>query len=97
MLKAIALEFSARILRRDQGDLLAKSLAYGLTQSDIEQVLGQGEAPEHMKDVLSLQYANQPQLNQFNKHQAIEVFARGPNDTGSPEVQCTLPNLHYLS
>lgn len=87
MLKAIAQEFSARILRRDQGDLLAKNLAYGLTQEDIVQILGDGEQQERLQEVASLQYANQSQLNQFNKHQAIEMFGRGKNDTGSPEVQ----------
>lgn len=41
-----------------------------------------------LENVLSLKYANQEQLNKFNKHQAIQHFARAPNDTGSPEVQC---------
>lgn len=97
MLKAIAQEFSARILRRDQGDLLAKNLAYGLTQEDIQQVLGEAENQERLQEVASLQYANQNQLNQFNKHQAIEMFARGKNDTGSPEVQGKLSLLYSFS
>lgn len=89
VLNSIAQEFSARIIRRNQGDQLAANLAYGLTESDVERVLGDGQASDVMKSVLSLKFADQKQINQFNKHQAIEMFSRGPNDTGSPEVQGT--------
>lgn len=40
-----------------------------------------------MEKILSLQFADQKHINQYNKQQAIKFFSRGQNDTGSPEVQ----------
>lgn len=66
---------------------LSRHLAYGVTGSDLKAIGGDNE---EMRRALSLHLASQPQLNQFNKHQAMALFARGPNDTGSPEVQAAI-------
>lgn len=41
-----------------------------------------------LRRLTSLTLQTRPALNRFNLHQARAYFARSPNDTGSPEVQC---------
>ncbi len=79
-------EFKSKIVSHlSEETQLSSNLAYSLSESDFERLMG--EIPGRLKELVSLKFANQSQLNQFNKHQAIKYFARAPNDTGSPEVQ----------
>lgn len=90
VLRSVASEFSNRIVKKNEGDKLAASLAYGLTDTDLSAVVGENALSEQLKTVLTLQYASQPELNKFNKLQAMKLFGRCPNDTGSPEVQAAI-------
>jgi small subunit ribosomal protein S15 len=49
-----------------------------------------------LKQLTGLTLQSKPQINRFNAHQARAFFARAPNDTGSPEVQCAMMTARML-
>lgn len=90
VLNSIANEFKSKlVLSPDDPSKLSEALGYGISESDLEKLQVDGEQYGGLQELLSLKYADQSQLNNYNKHQAIRYFARGVNDTGSPEVQGT--------
>lgn len=64
-------------------------LAFRIQESDL-QAAGAGEATRRL---LSLSMQCQSRLGQHLRQQAMALFCRGPNDTGSPEVQAALWTL----
>lgn len=64
-------------------------LAFRVQESDM-QAAGAGETARRL---LSLSMQCQSRLSQRLRQQAMSLFCRGPNDTGSPEVQAALWTL----
>lgn len=78
-----------QLLHPDTKTKTTESLAFRIQESDM-QAAGAGETTRRL---LSLSMQCQSRLSQQLRQQAMNLFCRGPNDTGSPEVQAALWTL----
>ncbi|PJF18941.1 Ribosomal protein subunit S28, partial [Paramicrosporidium saccamoebae] len=64
-----------------------EGLGFGLREQDLEAT---GANNQTMERLLSLEMNCQEELKKSKMQQAMEMFCRGVNDTGSPEVQAAV-------
>lgn len=80
-------ELVASYLTADQAN--SSALGYNLQPSDLTN-LGLESSDVALTRILSLEMCSPAHVRQYYLHAAMEMFARRPNDTGSPEVQAAL-------
>lgn len=71
-----------------------EGLAFGLQAEDLSTV--HAKTPL-MEKLLSINMSSQAELRKQRVHQAMELFCRGVNDTGSPEVQAAVWSVKIAS